>query len=42
MVGYREKVRVVRHWHRLTRVEVGAPSLETPMIRLGVPLSTVI
>jgi len=23
-------VRVVRHWHRLPRDEVGAPSLETP------------
>jgi len=27
-------IRVMRHWHRLTREVVDAPSLETPKVRL--------
>jgi len=33
-------VRVVRHWHRLHREVVDAPSLETLMVRLEGALST--
>jgi len=33
-------VRAVRHWHRLPREAVGAPSLETPKVRLDGALST--
>jgi len=33
-------VRVVRHWHRLPRVVVGAPSLEIPKVRLDGAQST--
>ena len=33
-------VRVVRHWHRLPREVVGAPSLETPKVRVDGALST--
>ena len=32
-------VRVVRHWHRLPREAVGAPSLETLKVRLDRTLS---
>ena len=35
--GYKGKVsslRVVRHWHRLLREVVDAPSLQTPKVRL--------
>jgi len=33
-------LREVRHWHRLPREAVGAPSLETPKVRLDGALST--
>ena len=33
-------VRVVRHWHRLPREVVGAPSLETLRVRLDRALNT--
>ena len=33
-------VRVVRHWHRLPRDVMGAPSLETLQIRLDGAVST--
>ena len=33
-------VRTVRHWHRLLREVVVAPSLETPKVRLDGALST--
>ena len=33
-------VRVVRHWHRLPRDVVDAPSMETFKARLICPLST--
>ena len=33
-------IRVVMHWHRLPREEVGAPSLETLKVRLDGALST--
>ena len=33
-------IRVVRHWHRLPREVVDAPSLETPEVRLDGALST--
>jgi len=33
-------IRVVRHWHRLPREGVGAPSLETLQVRLDGALST--
>ena len=33
-------VRVVRHWHRLPREAVGAPSLQTLQVRLDGALST--
>jgi len=33
-------VRVVRHWHRLPRELMGAPSLEIPKVRLDGALST--
>ena len=35
-------VRVVRHWHRLPREVVDAPSLETPKVRLDGALSNLI
>ena len=34
------KVRVVRHWNRLPRGVVGAPSLEIFRVRLGETLNT--
>jgi len=33
-------IRVVKHWHRLSREVVGAPFLETLKIRLAGALST--
>ena len=33
-------IHVLRHWHRLPREAVGAPSLETPKVRLDGALST--
>jgi len=33
-------IRVVRHWHRLTKEEVDALSLETPKVRLDGAQST--
>ncbi len=33
-------VRAVRHWHRLPGEAVGAPSLETPKVRLDGALSS--
>jgi len=33
-------IRVVRHWHRLPGEVVGAPSLETPKVRVDGALST--
>jgi len=42
--GYKEEVffiiRVVRHWHRLSREVVGAPSLETLKVSLDRALSS--
>ena len=35
-------IRVVRHWHRLNRDVVGAPSLETFKVRLDGALSSLI
>jgi len=33
-------LRVVRHWHRMSREVVDVPSLETPKVRLDGALST--
>ena len=33
-------IRVVKHWHRLPRKVMDAPSLETPKARLDGALST--
>ena len=33
-------IRIVRHWHRLTREVVDAPSLETSKVRLDGAVST--
>ena len=33
-------VRAVRHWHRLPGEAVGAPSLETPKVRMDGALSS--
>ncbi|KFV99140.1 hypothetical protein N327_07381, partial [Fulmarus glacialis] len=35
-------MRVVKHWHRLPREVVGAPSLETSWVRLDGALSNLI
>ena len=35
-------IRVVRHWHRLSREVVDAPSLETFKVRLDRTLSSLI